>query len=884
MRRSSRSRQSNNPQLDPLARAYADADAWRFDSNEQSLTQRAPYPSVDRSNWASAAERLGARPGAHAHGPMRSSANDEKTVFGATRDFFVAGKVPVNWQYREPKNVTLQARDQPSLAHALEKEGLSWVGADAVSSSDTNNPIKLERDRAGMGRKDTGMRADLGGLPGLYERLEESWKGSKDKCEQPRMSISFRKFLAETSEGEEEERETSQHKEGITVRGPPSEERLVQLGNNTGGDELRLIHKFGCANGNERKMAATLAGRRSRSCEPQWRRTSRAETGPGPSILVQPTTAESQIVLQSDLQKQNHLDVCKVTKASKKNVAKEQFPNLGASVKDNTANASINHKKRHTTTLNVGIVSFNPHVHHLANGNNNLNTYLSRADGSVVEVKELTSTNSIASESVFNSMENARRRAFVLRNAKAIVRVLVTICKPNYALPWLMNRPEQGVSSGFVIQGQRILTTSTAIENHTQIMVQKGHEERKYVANVDAVGKDCGLALLSVHEDDFWIDTHPLSLGTIPHLNDEIFVIGFSAFENNICSTNVKVSNLDGNDLGFGGLHLIGVNISSAFRPDILTGPALNHDNQVVGMAFQVDDDPRYRDHGYLISMNVIKHFLEDISKNGRYIGFCHHGFTWQKMENESLRRYMALRNGETGVLVRKISPQSNAASSLKPNDVITAIDGINISNDGTILYRLHDRLSFHHIIACKFSGDKVKLTIFREGVRMDLEYIVQQKRNIQLVPIFERHEPEYVTIGGLVFINLSEPYLQVEFGTDWQTHAPIRLLDSLMYSDKDDSDRQVVLLSHVMEAKVNAGYDHLSNERVKKVNGTPVKNVAHLAQLLRKCAEEYLTFELDDEIIILDRMEAVRAEQEICRKYRVPAAARVAVEKQPEN
>lgn len=207
-------------------------------------------------------------------------------------------------------------------------------------------------------------------------------------------------------------------------------------------------------------------------------------------------------------------------------------------------------------------------------------------------------------------------------------------------------------------------------------------------------------------------------------------------------------------------------------------GPALNLRNEVVGIAFQSLFTGDSDNIGYLVAESVVDHFLRDYEKNNRYTGFCHCGFQWQRMENISLRRSMNMKDGENGILVRRVNKTSPAVKVLRANDIVCAIDGIAVSNAGTVPYRSGERISFHYIITTKFTGDTVKLRILRDGKAVEIEYALGEIAENSLVPVNEhRRQPEYLTVAGLVFVALSEPYLAAEYGEKWDLVCAPRLL-----------------------------------------------------------------------------------------------------------
>lgn len=51
---------------------------------------------------------------------------------------------------------------------------------------------------------------------------------------------------------------------------------------------------------------------------------------------------------------------------------------------------------------------------------------------------------------------------------------------------------------------------------------------------------------------------------------------------------------------------------------------------------------------------------------------------------------------------------------------------------------------------------------------------------------------------AGLVFVSLSQPYMQHQYGKDWARKAPIRLCDRVLYGILNQTGQEVILLSQV--------------------------------------------------------------------------------------
>lgn len=98
-----------------------------------------------------------------------------------------------------------------------------------------------------------------------------------------------------------------------------------------------------------------------------------------------------------------------------------------------------------------------------------------------------------------------------LKILDALVKVYCIHTEPNYSLPWQRKAQYQSTSSGFAIQGRRLITNAHSVQHHTQVRIKKHGDEKKYLAKVVAVAEECDLALLEVGEpnsgaanEEFW--------------------------------------------------------------------------------------------------------------------------------------------------------------------------------------------------------------------------------------------------------------------------------------------------------------------------------------------------------------------------------------------
>ena len=104
----------------------------------------------------------------------------------------------------------------------------------------------------------------------------------------------------------------------------------------------------------------------------------------------------------------------------------------------------------------------------------------------------------------------------------------------------------------------------------------------------------------------------------------------------------------------------------------------------VIGVAFQNQQDSQ--NIGYVIPVPTIAHFLADVEASDpkKCRGFCSLGIFWQALENRQQRKVLHMGDERSGVLIRGVLPVASAANHLRRDDVLLALDGKPIANDGS--------------------------------------------------------------------------------------------------------------------------------------------------------------------------------------------------------
>lgn len=385
------------------------------------------------------------------------------------------------------------------------------------------------------------------------------------------------------------------------------------------------------------------------------------------------------------------------------------------------------------------------------------------------------------------------------------------------------------------------------------------------------------MALLAVEDDDFWQGLTPLNFGQLPKLQEKVFVVGYPTGGENICISAGVVSRIQmqayeqAKGLGY----LLSVQVDAAINSGNSGGPALNSQNQVVGIAFEsAAGSSAVENVGYLIPETVITHFLNDYDQTGHFRGFCDYGFMWQSMESPSLRKYFSMNDGDSGILVCNVKKTAPAADVMKKDDIVTHIDGVSISNAGTVPVDFGEPIPFHYIVSKKHPREFVSFRVLRDGNVLEVEYEIRESSEHILVPVRERRaQPEYFILAGIVFVVLTVPYLESNFGSDWGSRAPSRLREKVHHNLKQNKDQQIIVVAQVLSSEITLADGSFHDSLVTKVNGTEPRNLAHMVQMVDDCDGDFVRFELDDDfVVVVDLKEARETADDILQRHAIPS------------
>jgi S1-C subfamily serine protease len=455
---------------------------------------------------------------------------------------------------------------------------------------------------------------------------------------------------------------------------------------------------------------------------------------------------------------------------------------------------------------------------------------------------------------------------------QAVVKIYTVNNRHNYHEPWQMQGQSSYQGSGAIIAGKRILTNAHVVSDHTFIQVRRAGKAKKYTAAVEIIAHESDLAILKVRDASFFTGIQPLAIGELPKIRDEVSVYGFPEGGDKLSITEGVVSRVEHSNYAHSGAYLLTCQIDAPINAGNSGGPVIQ-DDRIVGVAFQGLSNERFDNIGYMVPVPVINHFLDDI-QDGKHDGTPDLGISMQQMENPDLRSDYLMSDEQTGVLVNKVYPDSPATDLLKSGDVILAIDGTNVDNDGTIEFRKDERTFFTYLLQQKQMNDAVDLDILREGrkkrIAVKLTKVIDYER---IVPNrqFDR-APTYFITGGLVFEPLTLNYL-MEFGSgrNWYVSAPTELLNYYLNGEPEQDQREIVILVKVLADEINIGYHDSQNVVISRVNGKKISTMGDLVAAFERHKGTYHVIEdIRGYKIVLARESVDEHGPDILKKYKI--------------
>ncbi len=434
---------------------------------------------------------------------------------------------------------------------------------------------------------------------------------------------------------------------------------------------------------------------------------------------------------------------------------------------------------------------------------------------------------------------------------KSIIRVNATLQDYSFLRPWEKGAPTPRRGLGAVLKGNRVLITAEMCVNSTFVELEHPSNGARVPARIAGIDYEANLAVLEAAEANSKVfdGLQALEIDESVAAGDTLNVWQVEDNGDGV-STDVEVLRVDvGRYYIPGSVFLLyQVKGSLQARVNSFTLPVVKN-GKLVGMLLSYSSKEQTAG---VLPAPVINTFLADLD-DGDYQGFPNLGIGIAQTLDETLREFAGIDKVEGGIFVRELAKGGSAdKAGILNGDVILSINGQPIDARGNYSHPKYGKLSFSHLVRGGAKvGDKIKLEIVRDAKPMTVEVELTRKRpeDFLIDPYMFDRGPKYVIFGGLIFQELTLPYLE-SWGEEWTTRAPFKLVhaNAEPHPYEEEGREKLVFLSSVLKTPSTLGYEAVNSVIVTRVNGTFIKNIKDLSRAFAEVPANGLhTIEFDE-------------------------------------
>ncbi len=463
----------------------------------------------------------------------------------------------------------------------------------------------------------------------------------------------------------------------------------------------------------------------------------------------------------------------------------------------------------------------------------------------------------------------------------SVVRLNSTLQGWNPAQPWEKTPPASRRALAAVVAPGRVLTTAEMVGNATYLEFESADGSLFAPARVVAVDYEMNLALLAASSAEqgerLFARSRPCGLAQPASIGDEltVFQVEDSGVEirtrGSLAGVTVKSSLLPGH-----GFLTYQVKASMQSAASSFSLPVFR-DGKLASILYSYNAKDQMCD----VAATDLLHIFLRAAETTPYQGRPGLGVSATSTEDPAFRQWLKLGEDQGGVYLSRVHRNGAAAAAgVRKGDVLLAINGRNIGRRGYYQHESYGAVAWGHLArGAAAVGDEMKLSLLRDGEQLEVTATLAREDEAQkLTPghVFDS-PPDYLVKGGLIFQQLTQPLL-LAFGSDWQSKAPLNLLDVLENPEKYEADaRRIVFLSGVIPTPATIGYEGLGALIVREVNGRPVRDMADLAQAFTagKDGRHSVRFDEDDFTIWLDEAVCGAVDAQLLQRG-IPALQRV--------
>ena len=305
------------------------------------------------------------------------------------------------------------------------------------------------------------------------------------------------------------------------------------------------------------------------------------------------------------------------------------------------------------------------------------------------------------------------------QNVNSTVGITTSITSTNL---WGYQTKAAASGSGFIISADGYIITNYHVIEEAESVKVTTYSGESYDATIVGYDESNDIAVLKIDAEGL----SPVVIGDSDNMNvgDSVVAIGNPLGELTFSLTSGAISALDREITLSSGVTMDLIQTDCAINSGNSGGALFNLYGEVIGItnakysSSGSSSEASIDNIGFAIPINSVRSIVESIIKNG-YIVKPYIGVSVEDVSSE-----MTSYGLPAGAVVRSVTDGAPAAQAgLQANDIITAVDGTEISGSNDLV----------QIVTAKKAGDTLKFSVYRQGQTLELTVTVAEQKQSAL-------------------------------------------------------------------------------------------------------------------------------------------------------
>lgn len=457
--------------------------------------------------------------------------------------------------------------------------------------------------------------------------------------------------------------------------------------------------------------------------------------------------------------------------------------------------------------------------------------------------------------------------------------VYIQIASSRYDLfqPWKRNPSQTAVCYGAAVGPYEVVTIAEPFTYATLVQVKTQQEAQFVPAEIKVIDYDLNLCLLKLDEKALSAPLKPAEFQEKYKKNLELTGHWLAA-DGTVKTSRGYVDRVIVRNCPTSYQRTLTFVLSSTSRQTSRGEVFADRTGAVYGIAFDSTET-----EVALIPSQTIVSFLREAGQNKKYIGYGTPGFETYDLVDPTVRRYLNLPEEiKDGCYVSVVYAKGTGSDVLKAGDVLLAIDGKTIDSFGKYEHPDLEKISYEHLIHTRPLGEPVSFTVYRDGKKIEIASKSMRFDSSEMLVPYQEYgkQPKYFITGGYVFQKLTLDYLKL-WGENWQGKVPPHLLHYYrnLTMNPPAGRKEIVILSYVLPADINLGYQNLGRIVVKSINGMEISQLSDIPTALNASPDtpfHVVEFEMGYPTVVIPKENLERFNQMILQLYGIPKSTNI--------